>query len=236
MSPRPPGVSTAKIGWKGGSPDIRGLLGRMLQLRGAVTRAGSALLRGWRPQLRRPGYFASAANLAAYIGLRRHDLRALQGILATLGLSSLGRSEGHVRATLDAVIHALKRMTGARVARQEIARVALAMGRDQVLLQRHTNQLFGPPPAKRWTRFMVTLPTEAASDYAFVRELVRHGMDCARINCAHDGDAAWGAMIRNVRRAARETGRACRQRRNDREARTGLAAYRPAGASGQGQR
>jgi len=210
MSPRPPGVSTAKIGWKGGSPDIRGLLGRMLQLRGAVTRAGSALLRGWRPQLRRPGYFASAANLAAYIGLRRHDLRALQGILATLGLSSLGRSEGHVRATLDAVIHALKRMTGARVARQEIARVALAMGRDQVLLQRHTNQLFGPPPAKRWTRFMVTLPTEAASDYAFVRELVRHGMDCARINCAHDGDAAWGAMIRNVRRAARETGRACR--------------------------
>jgi len=210
MSPRPPGVSTAKIGWKGGSPDIRGLLGRMLQLRGAVTRAGSALLRGWRPQLRRPGYFASAANLAAYIGLRRHDLRALQGILATLGLSSLGRSEGHVRATLDAVIHALKRMTGARVARQEIARVALAMGRDQVLLQRHTNQLFGPPPAKRWTRFMVTLPTEAASDYAFVRELVRHGMDCARINCAHDAPEAWLKMIGHVRRAEQETGHNCK--------------------------
>jgi pyruvate kinase len=210
MSPRPPAVPTAKPGWKAGSPDLRGLLAHMLQLRNAVARAGSALLRDWRPQLRRPGYFASAANLAAYIGLRRHDLRALQGTLGALGLSSLGRSEGHVRATLDAVIHALQRMTGARVARDEIARAARAMGRDQVLLQRHTNELFGPPPAKRWTRFMVTLPTEAASDYSFVRELMRHGMDCARINCAHDDAAAWSAMIRNVRRAARETGRACR--------------------------
>jgi len=33
---------------------------------------------------------------------------------------------------------------------------------------------------------MVTLPAEAASDSAFVRELVKHGMDLARINCALD--------------------------------------------------
>jgi pyruvate kinase len=213
MSPHPPrirGVAPVRLGWKGSSPDIRGLLARMLKLRGAVTRAAAALLRDWRPQLHRAGYLASAANLAAYIGLRRHDLRPLQGVLATLGLSSLGRSEGHVRATLDAVIHALRRMTGSRVARKDIARVALAMGRDQLLLARHTDELFGPPPAKRWTRFMVTLPSEAASDYPFVRELVRHGMDCARINCAHDDRAAWSAMIRNVRRTARETGRSCR--------------------------
>lgn len=196
--------------WLGSIKDIRGLLERMQTLRAAVIAAGSAFAKSWRPYLRKREYYPSAANLAAYIGLRRHDLRSLQGYLATLGLSSLGRCEGHVMATLDAVINALKQMSGKRVLRRRVANVARAMARDEVLLRHHTNRLFGPPPANRWTRFMVTLPTEAATDEGFVRELVKHGMDCARINCAHDDPAAWRAMVRNVRRAERETGRTCR--------------------------
>ncbi len=42
----------------------------------------------------------SAANLAHYLGLRKQEIRPLQTELAALGLSSLGRSEGHVRDTL----------------------------------------------------------------------------------------------------------------------------------------
>ena len=38
----------------------------------------------------------SAKNLAHYLALRRHDIRELQSQLALLGLSSLGRTEGHV--------------------------------------------------------------------------------------------------------------------------------------------
>jgi len=182
----------------------------MLALRAAVRAAGLTLARSWRPHLHNREFLASAANLAAYIGLRRHDLRSIQGHLAALGLSSLGRCEGHVMATLDAVIHALKQMTGMRVPRRHLAGVARAMARIPVLLRRHTNRLFGAPPSNRWTRFMVTLPAEAATDYAFVRDLLKHGTDCARINCAHDGPAAWRAMVRNIRRAERETGRACR--------------------------
>jgi pyruvate kinase len=34
-------------------------------------------------------------------------------------------------------------------------------------------------------------------------------MDCARINCAHDGPEAWGRMIGHVRRAGRELDRTC---------------------------
>ncbi|MBI3041273.1 MAG: pyruvate kinase [Betaproteobacteria bacterium] len=182
----------------------------MHALRDAVRAAGSALAKSWRPHLLKREYYPSAANLAAYIGLRRHDLRAIQRDLTTLGLSSLGRCEGHVMASLDSVIHALKQMTGKRILRRRIAGVASAMTRDEVLLRHHTNRLFGPPPANRRTRFMVTLPTEAATDYGFVREAVKGGMDCARINCAHDDAAAWRAMVRNVRRAAREAGRPCR--------------------------
>jgi pyruvate kinase len=190
--------------------DTRTLLESMRALRAAVSAAARELARAWRPYLRNREFRSSAANLAAYIGLRRHDLRSIQSRLAALGLSSLGRCEGRVMATLDAVIHALRQMSGARVAHQRLAGVARAMARDQLLLRRHTNRLLGAPPANRWTRFMVTLPGEAGSDYPFVRDLVKHGMDCARINCAHDTPAVWRAMVRNIRRAERELGRPCR--------------------------
>ena len=203
-------IPVADLSWQGGNPDVPGLLARMLQLREAVDRAARALLRDWGAHLHMRVYRPSAANLAAYIALRRHDLRPIQSILTALGLSSLGRCEGHVLATLDAVIHALRQMRGARVARPKIARVAGKITGDPILLRRHTNRLFGTPPAHRWTRFMVTLPTEAGSNYAFVRDLLKQGTDCARINCAHDAPATWRGMIRNVRRAERELGRPCR--------------------------
>ena len=54
------------------------------------------------------------------------------------------------------------------------------------------------------------MPSEAATDYDLVRDLVLHGMDCMRINCAHDGPEAWSGMVRNLRRATKETGRPCK--------------------------
>jgi pyruvate kinase len=45
-----------------------------------------------------------AQNLLHYLELRGRDVRGLQESLADLGLSSLGRSEGHVLATVDAVL------------------------------------------------------------------------------------------------------------------------------------
>jgi pyruvate kinase len=57
---------------------------------------------------------------------------------------------------------------------------------------------------------MVTLPSDAADDYALVRRLVARGMDIARINGAHDGPDAWDRMAQNVRKASAELDRACR--------------------------
>ena len=54
-----------------------------------------------------PSYLKSARNLAHYIALRHYDVRPLQEELAELGLSSLGRAEAHVMATLDAVLTAV---------------------------------------------------------------------------------------------------------------------------------
>ena len=50
---------------------------------------------------------ASAANLLHYVALRRQDIRSLQEKLEQMGISSLGRSEGHVLYNIDAVIRIL---------------------------------------------------------------------------------------------------------------------------------
>jgi pyruvate kinase len=57
---------------------------------------------------------------------------------------------------------------------------------------------------------MVTMPPEAATKYELVRDLLSQGMDCMRINCAHDGPEAWSGMIRNLRRAEKETNKHCK--------------------------
>jgi pyruvate kinase len=186
------------------------LLREVQSLRRVVRQAQKQCMDLWRPQVRRRDFLSSASNLAAYLGLRRHDLRHLQNRLANLGLSSLGRSEAHVLASLDAIIHILKIISGKSISPEKLTRASAAMAGAETFLKRHTNQLFGPQPAHRWARIMVTFPGEAADDYLFVRELVLRGMDCARINCAHDDAGSWQRMVEFVRQAEQETGRSCK--------------------------
>jgi pyruvate kinase len=54
---------------------------------------------------------------------------------------------------------------------------------------------------------MATLPPEAAANQGFVCQLVNTGIDCVRINCAHDDPEAWRAMITHAREAGRAAGR-----------------------------
>ena len=88
------------------------LLDRLDALSAHVRAGEQARLVGWRPRLRGSGYAGGAANLAAYLALRQHDVREVQGELAVLGLSSLGRTEPHVRAGIAAVSAALGAVLG----------------------------------------------------------------------------------------------------------------------------
>ena len=153
---------------------------------------------------------ASAANLIHYLALRRHDIRQLQAQLASLGLSSLGRTEPHVIGGLHAVMKVLNQLAGSAEASLDLPDGAPTIGEGAALLEKNSEVLLGPPPAGRNVRIMVTMPSEAATDYDLVRDLVLHGMDCMRINCAHDGPEAWSGMVRNLRRAEKETGRPCK--------------------------
>ena len=153
-----------------------------------------------------PTHRSSGANLIHYLTLRRQDLRPLQHQLADLGLSSLGRCEAHVIGTVERVLGVLACLVGDGHTCPD-AGAAFAAGPE--LLRRHASELLGPAPKGGPTRIMVTMPSEAAEDYELVRGFVISGMDCARINCAHDDPHAWAQMAGHIRRAATEAGRYC---------------------------
>jgi pyruvate kinase len=155
----------------------------------------------------------SAVNLVHYLALRRRDVRKLQHELARLGLSSLGRCEAHVLASVDQVVRLLETLTstlgGGQPSDAALGGVA-EFDESRTRLLDNATAALGTPPTGRATRIMVTMPSEAAVDPRVARDLVERGMDCARINCAHDGPHAWAAMVDNVRKAAAAAGRPCR--------------------------
>lgn len=147
-------------------------------------------------------------NLLHYLALRRHDLRQLQRELVRHGLSSLGRMESHVMATLDAVGRALAALAGRRPAAELADDPRFDLGESR--LRENALDVFGPEPATRATRIMVTLPSEAATDAMLVHDLVVAGTDLVRINAAHDDPNAWVHMVERVRAAEIAVGRSIR--------------------------
>ena len=148
----------------------------------------------------------STRNLLHYLALRDHDIRGLQDRLAPLGLSSLGRTESHVLATIVAVLGVLRRMQDTEeLPVRQVPALGFAEGR--ALLAEHARALLGGTLPNRHVRIMVTMPSTAAEEYGLVRDLLAGGMNIMRINCAHDDPEVWARMIANLRRAEEELGR-----------------------------
>lgn len=147
-----------------------------------------------------PTFASSARNLAHYLALRSHDLRATQDALATLGLSSLGRAEADVLPALDAVLHAARSIAGEPADGDTPPPPAESAGRRA--LAAHASALFHGVAERPGARIMVTMPGAAADDPRLVETLVEAGMDIARINCAHDDPVHWTAIAGHVRAAA----------------------------------
>jgi pyruvate kinase len=183
------------------------LISRLTAIRGSLVQSHS----DFRERILglHPAYHQSAANLIHYLSLRQHDIRSLQDELAALGLSSLGRAEAHVMWTIDAVLAALQHLAG--LDKETLDPCEYPDFREgKSLLERHTEALLGAAPPHRGVRIMATMPSEAAHDYLLVRDLVSHGMNCMRINCAHDTAEDWRRIIEHLKRARHEVSLPCR--------------------------
>lgn len=149
----------------------------------------------------------SAKNLLHYLALRQHDIRALQERLAELGLSSLGRAEGHVLASLQAVQNILCQLLNREPTMQQ---PSFSFSQSKAFLDAHTHDMLGEKPPKRNTRIMVTLSADLASNPKLLNRMLQAGMNCARINCAHDNASTWATLILSLRQAEQETGISCK--------------------------
>jgi pyruvate kinase len=164
-----------------------------------------------------PTYRESARNLLHAIAFHQHNHPGLVTALREQGLSSLEGCEGHLAASLEAVIRALEKLEGpfpppVATPRDPLPRQpdGPSHRRSLELSKQRSLALFGPSAELGARVIMVTLPAEAADRPAWVAELVEAGMAIARINCAHDTPAVWERCVHNVRLAATSTGRPCR--------------------------
>lgn len=157
-----------------------------------------------------PIYRESARNLLHFIAFHQSNHPGLVTALRERGLSSLEGCDGHLAASLGAVIGVLERLDGLPASPESPLLEGPSHRRSLELRQRHSQALFGPSAQLDSRVIVVTLPAEAADQPALIAELVQAGMGMARINCAHDTPAIWRRCIENVRLANRATGRSCR--------------------------
>ena len=144
-----------------------------------------------------PKYRKSARNLIHYLALRSFDLDILQDKIGEIGLPTSPRFEGSIlfrMLSFKTIIQSL--LNGALPEDEEV----FLNNKEAISIQKqHFNAVFGAVKKKRRTAIMVTQPLSAAEDKQFAKSLLNLGMDCARINCAHDDEVVWGKIIDNIK-------------------------------------
>lgn len=146
-----------------------------------------------------PNYKYSAKNLIHYLAFRSLDNTPFQKNLNDLGLPTSVNTESSILHTIliyrTLVSHLLK--IDDTIPKQSF----LTNKESKQLLKKNTNALFGEKPINRRTRILVTQPTNAAESSTFSEHLINAGMNCARVNCAHDDEVTWKKIIDNIKHA-----------------------------------
>ena len=154
-----------------------------------------------------PKYTESARNLVHYSALKSKNLNSLQKKLGNLGLSRLSESEAHIMASLQTTRSILISMQNEK---SKFLKHQLSFKKSRRLIRRNAKALLGYRSKGRRTRIMVTLPSKAANDYKLVHDLIKNGMNCARINCAHDSKEEWQKMIEHIQKASKKQRKKCK--------------------------
>lgn len=176
------------------------LLERVKTLYAKVVLESDERLEGWKLEGSSAQTLERLGNLSDYLALRNVELRELQTELSSWGLSSLGRAEGKVRANLEAVLGALEALCELErsTPTPDLAHPPHGKG----LLEHEAERLFGPARVGREGRIMVTLSSESLKNAETLQGLLEAGMDCVRLNCAHEGPKQWETVIKALREAS----------------------------------
>jgi pyruvate kinase len=147
---------------------------------------------------------SSAQNLLQYLTLRNNDIRELQDLLHGKGLSSLASSESHIQRQLQEILLRI----GAAVPAVALNRCDFKYAHKK--MEQRSHQLFGHSKQQQHAAIMVTFDNSFADDEELIQNLLKQGMNVARINCAHDDETVWKRMIEHIKKSSRNCKIPCR--------------------------
>ena len=144
---------------------------------------------------------ASAKNLIHYLAYRSLNTKKLYSFLNANGLGAFKDIEDNVMGNLTLIRQLLYILAGKNKTVLHKNRVFPSI--ESNAYQEKLNLLFGDKDNKgRSTRIMVTQPSLAAHRPSLMEEMMDCGMNCIRINCAHDNQNEWEKMICHSKRIA----------------------------------
>jgi pyruvate kinase len=143
-------------------------------------------------------YETSCLNMQDFLTLKKHDLSRVQGMLSSLGLSSLGKAHFHLMYTIERELELLARMSGM----VHEASQPHCIGFDEAYerLQERARFLKANDRPSFTPSVMITMPSDAAENALLYESLVASRVDICRINTAHDSPEVWKRMADMVRR------------------------------------
>ena len=144
-----------------------------------------------------PKYTKSAKNLIHYLALHSFDINILQEKLTEIGLPNAAGFEKsilHNLLSFKIIVNSLLNTDF-----QQDKKLFLTNKEAKKILKQNSKAVFGKIKNKRKTGIMITMPREAAKNIALTTSLLELGMDCARINCAHDDKLIWKQIIENIK-------------------------------------
>ncbi len=144
-----------------------------------------------------PNYSQSARNLVHYLAMRSFNMNVFQQKVEDLGLPLNLESQNNILCGLLNLRTMLNSLMNKEWVEEEHACVSNTEVKD--LLKKNRHAIFGEVRNKRRTAILVTQPVQAAVDPEFVPALQKQGMDCVRINCAHDDEKVWQAIVDNIK-------------------------------------
>lgn len=144
-----------------------------------------------------PNYAQSAKNLVHYLALRSFNMNIFQDKLEDLGLPITLESQNNILYNMLNFRTVINSLMDNELVEEEYEYINNK--KVEKILKKNYKALFGKIKNKRKTAILVTQPLDAANHKHFTKSLLKQGMDCARINCAHDDEIIWKQIIDNIK-------------------------------------
>lgn len=138
----------------------------------------------------------SLLNMQYYLNLRKYDFSTLQDDLTKIGLSSFGRSQAHMEASINV---ALEMLSLALKKEHHPTKVHLSYEDSHAMMDKNS-EIFSTSADK--TKIMITVPSEYSDTW--FHDLSNEGVHLFRINTAHDTPKVWNMMAQEIKNASTE--------------------------------